>query len=323
MIEVPIKKIQERWSELPEVLQDAIYSYKNDELLDVIAQENKLTADQRFDIGLLFQYVLYGFVQQKELFQEIKNALAIESSIALSVYHAITGRLLEGINKEIESNYKRWLTRQPSDLEKLTIAQEVNLKGAQSVNLKKEDAFAVAQRADAPVVINAIQPKTIPVHGGELSARNEQKEYSQQDKTSWRAREPGNPKDAPQRESMQIPDGPMIIHQKDEVQSTTQSRPQGGYKQMSYGSYKGSLRVPFAPKPSANPFFKAQIQVAHTQNTTQPEEKIPLTVKEFGTQKKEEEKATVVNYTEQKSIQSQEPNSKESINLNDFTINKK
>lgn len=295
MVSVTPQQQLGRWDNLPIILRELLQDPNKDDALYEIGERFQLDDWQINNLIHACDLVIYGFLAPQQLFDELKEVIKTENNITLQIYQTVDEKVFAPWKQDIEKNFVAFKLGavQSQDIQKPRIDKEVNLKGTGTVNLKKEDMF---ERIDGSAMFDKL--KSVPMQN---QGPTEKK-----------------------MGTMIMPDGPFIIHKKDEIPSATQTRPQEEYKQISYGGYKGSFNTSFTPRSTTASISKAQIQVAGDEATqTQEEKKIPLTVKEFGVQPKKEEKIKMVNYTTPKSPEIPKPSEPQgTVNLDDLTLKK-
>ncbi len=94
--------IQERLSQLPKVVQDAIRSGNVTEHMRKLAEAHKLHLDQWQTLEQEVQFTLLGFQPAEELEQNIKNEVGVLDEVAHALTLDISHTVFEPIRQELE-----------------------------------------------------------------------------------------------------------------------------------------------------------------------------------------------------------------------------
>ena len=336
MINIPIEKLNNRWDKLPDNLREFIYASDNEIQLDEISKKVEFNDGQRFDLGLLLDYIIYGFISTQEIFESIKSNLGVDSKKAIDIFHGFE-KIIEPLKVEVDENYQKYKIESSEfrEIQETVLGpKQVILKQNPSsvVDLKQEEYITKTKISSEPapfVFSNLNNQAPQPVSSNIKSAPVQIQNFSyQQDSKPALPPHPqidNSPlKSAPQNTNPtpnQIPDGPVILHRVEEAQGIAPIHSSGAYKQATFGGSFGSFKSSAVSKPA--PFVsRAKVTVSSSEQQVSEEKNIPLKVKSFGSQG---QPVKVVNYnpfmTPLKKSDGQ-PKDDGKIDLNNMTFSK-
>ncbi len=304
-----------QWEQMPDILREAMHSSLTIDEIDNIQTNFHLSDDKSNTLARLIRGVFYGLIHTEDLYKEIKDSLQIDPRLALDIYHEVDKKIFESFRKEIEDNFIRSKIGAIKESEvpkpKSVPAQVVLKEGPEVINLKPESAVSEtptklkvegvqkpSEPAPMPIGQINIKPEPITV----ISSASPKPQFSpiaQQSKppvapvTPWQ--KPDVPSQ-PKAEPVGATEGPMIIHQKEESISVSQTQAASPFRQNSFGGYMGSFRSFSGQAPQA-PVSSAKIEMPSGQKPVsgQTEQKIPVVIKKY-----EEEPAKTIHYSELK-----------------------
>ena len=96
------------------------------------------------------------------------------------------------------------------------------------------------------------------------------------------------------------PDGPLVLHKKEEIASVGQSAVTKGYKPMSFGSFMGSFKTPQNKEVNIS---RAEVEMPTPSNTSTAPQQVPFSVKKYDSSSpapQSGEQVKVVHYTSEK-----------------------
>jgi len=113
------EKFQQRFAELPKVVQDAITSADIEQQLRKLADTNKLHLDQWVALENEVMLALYGFQPAEDLQKNIKSEINISDETALALATDISRIVFEPIRQELERELEHpdAKAREMSDIE--------------------------------------------------------------------------------------------------------------------------------------------------------------------------------------------------------------
>ena len=295
-------QISERWDGMPDVLKDAMYSVLTRDEMDVLQKNFHLSDDKADELYRLVRGVFYGFIHTEDLYKEIRDSLQIDPRLALDIYHEIDKKIFDSFRKEIEDNFIRYKIGAIKESEvpqsKSVPAQVVLKEGPEVINLKPESAVSEApvklkvegvqkpaEPAPMPIGQVGVKPEPITVISSSspkppvAPVAPQQKPFAQPQ---------------PKTEAPGVSEGPMIIHQKEESVSVSQTQAASPFRQNSFGGYMGSFRSFSGQAPQA-PISSAKIEMPSELKpiSGQAEQKIPVVVKKY-----EEEPEKTIHYSD-------------------------
>lgn len=297
MVSVPKKTIGERWNVLPNTLRDAVFSPLNDEAMDSTAKDNHLSDIKSKKLSELCLYVLLGIINSEDLYKEIRDGLQIDPRLALEIYHQVDKKIFESIRKEIEDNFIRFkigAIKESEVSQSQPIASQVVLKkeSPEIINLKNE-----SENAPQPIKLKidtgipSEKPKEpAPVSLGDISIIQ----------TEMPSAMPVAPKSSSQPVPQpSVPEGPFMLHKKEESQSVSETQTAKNFGPSSYGGFLGSTMKSFGVQKPQDSVSSAKIEMPFGSKLSdnQNEQKIvPVVVKKY-----EQEPAKTIHYSAYKS----------------------
>jgi len=259
------KQLEERWQELPDILKDAMHSAMTLNEIENIEKNFHLSEERGDQLARLVRWVFYGFIHPENLFNEIKEALKIDPRIALDIYHQLDKNVFSLYKKEIEDNYikhKIGAAKEAEIVSTQPLSAQVVLKEPGAVNLKNqiETNLQKVSYQQPPVKIK-IQEEDKSLQSGpvlidqilidQISAKPESQDKSLESSTeseksadlSSKSQETLDSNKIGQQPSSLQSDGPLIIHQKEEVQSVAGAKAAATpFRLPSFGGYRGSFK---------------------------------------------------------------------------------
>lgn len=336
MINIPIEKLNKRWNDLPENLREFIYASDNEIQIDEISKKVGFNDGQRFDLGLLLDYIIYGFISTQEIFESIKSNLEVDSKKAIDIFHGLE-KIIESQKSEIDENYQNYKAESSEfrEVQETILGpKQVILKQNPSsvIDLKQEEYITKTKASSEPSPfmfsnLNSQSPQPVSTNVKPTPVQVQNFSYQQNTKPIVSPQSQINslsPKPVSQNINSvptQISDGPVILHRIEEAQGIAPMYSSGAYKQATFGGSFGSFKSPAVSKPA--PFIsRAQITISSPEQKQTEEKNIPLKVKSFGNQG---QPVKVVNYnpfmTPLKKSDDQ-PKDDGKIDLNNMTFSK-
>jgi hypothetical protein len=253
------KQLEKRWQELPDILKDAMHSAMTLNEIENIEKNFHLSEERGDQLARLVRWVFYGFIHPENLFNEIKEALKIDSRIALDIYHQLDKNVFSLYKKEIEDNYikhKIGAAKEAEIVSTQPLSAQVVLKEPGAVNLKNqiETNLQTVSYQQPPVKIKIEEDKSLqsgPVLIDQISAKPESQDKSLENSAeseksadlSSKSQEILDSNKISQQPSSLQSDGPLIIHQKEEVPSVAGVKAAATpFRLTSFGGYRGSFK---------------------------------------------------------------------------------
>ncbi|HEV3245197.1 MAG TPA: hypothetical protein VG102_02485 [Candidatus Paceibacterota bacterium] len=171
-------KLQERFDQLPKVIQDAITSADVEQRMRALADTQKLHLDQWESLEKEVQLALLGFLPVEDLQKNIKSELGVSDEVAKTLAEEVSKIVFEPIRGELE----RQLEHPEAKAEQLT-----GVETARKETLGAESASSAAASAlPAPVAAPATPP---PPPNDEKAARAPVSEVYKPGQTSTERKE--------------------------------------------------------------------------------------------------------------------------------------
>lgn len=297
MISISRAQLQERWEQIPESLQDEVFSDAHDETITELVGRYNLTEAQHKKLSYICLTVFLGFLDIKDVFDAIQKSFSFDAKIAMELYEALKSRIFTHAQADITENYKRWTLGVVSDenIAPLFTSEKVTLKkeyapGTVNLSLKDIPVPQTNIRATAANPFSQVsQPAPMP-QGMSSSVRPSPFLKPQQQIPTE------NQKQQPVEQSKPISheEGPMILHKKEDINPIAQSTSDKGYKQMSFGSFSGSFKTPFSERQPQ--ISQAQVEIPNAVSPSDTKQ-VPFSVKKYE-EKSAQEQAKVVHYKE-------------------------
>ncbi|HEY4488835.1 MAG TPA: hypothetical protein VJB97_04940 [Candidatus Paceibacterota bacterium] len=147
--------VQERFKQLPPVVQRAILSADVEKRLRLLAETHKLHIDQWETLEEEVQYALMGFKPAEQLADNIRSAVGVDQETAASLAEDISKVVFEPIRAELE----RELEHPGAEAEKTTEIEDVRTNVLSS---SPSSGVALTAAAAPPMPVPAIAPATPP-----------------------------------------------------------------------------------------------------------------------------------------------------------------
>jgi len=334
MISVSRTQLQERLEQISEPLRDEIFSDANDEVVLGLVAQYSFSEQQHKKLSYLCLLVFLGFLRIKDLFEAIQEQFGIDAKTALAIHEVLKQNVFTREQTEIEANYKRFefgvvsgqdisqiKTQEQIILKKdipqgavdLSTARNIehtawNTQNAAKINTneKEEKIIDPSMRSNgsAPISINDIPLTQKPIINKQPLAPTP--EASAQHNTivsqqaSLTAEQSSLLKQTSQQNKQNTPDGPVVLHKKEEISSVGQLNAVKGYKQMSFGSFMGSFKTPQDQQARVS---HAEVEIPGVPRAQEAQsQQVPFSVKKYDSapvqpSSQKEEVAKVVHYT--------------------------
>ncbi len=102
MLEISKKQANKRYENLPEILQDALFSMANIDQVYRICKLNHLSDEKIPIVARLTGRVILGFTHPEDLAREIKEELGINPEIAKTIALEIDRKIFAAIKNDLE-----------------------------------------------------------------------------------------------------------------------------------------------------------------------------------------------------------------------------
>ncbi len=168
---IPEAALAQRYTALPQKLQDEIFSYATAEDVMRIAGEQHLSPEKTNAIAVLTGRVLLGFLHFEDIKMEIQKTLDLDSRIADAVFQALDKKIFSEFKEEIHDAYDPMTgqTNQPEisgDTENKPQEKTITFAGLdtdvfepeESVPVHTSDAPVTEKREDNPFVLQEEKP---------------------------------------------------------------------------------------------------------------------------------------------------------------------
>ncbi len=156
MLEISKKQANKRYENLPEILQDALFSMANIDQVYRICKLNHLSDEKIPIVARLTGRVILGFTHPEDLAREIKEELGINPEIAKTIALEIDRKIFAAIKNDLEKVYAP-----PSE----EFEKEEILDLRTKIAIKPEEPAL----AEAPKIISPEEKKEVaqaePTHG--------------------------------------------------------------------------------------------------------------------------------------------------------------
>jgi hypothetical protein len=290
MVQLSQNILWEHWDDTPQLLREAIYAPRVNDNIEKIAQQFHLNPDRLQQLQRLCLAVFLGILHLEQLHREIKERLDIDPKLALEVYHELDTIVFAPYRQEIENNY---LTQKASTgTEEVVVQtpkaqQQVVLNApAQetTINLRTKAQQGLPQEAPAPLKISAdtLAAPEVP--------------------TPPTPPTPSRPKPFPKQEGQQVPSpampekkpapqGPIMLHTQEDMQSVGEEMSQQPYRQTSFGGFGGSFKTPFA-KRKQKTATRVQVEMPSGDEEQEEESAVSFSAKTYNQTPKETQKQT-------------------------------
>lgn len=106
MLQITTEQASQRYSTLPPILQDAIFSNANADTVRFIASEQQLDDKQMYNLSIIAGDVIFGFLDINDTVKELKVSLDIDDSKARVIAEELNQRIFAALKEEIEKNYQ-------------------------------------------------------------------------------------------------------------------------------------------------------------------------------------------------------------------------
>jgi len=296
MISISRAQLQERWEQIPEFLQDEVFSDAHDEVVSELVGRYILTEAQHKKLSYICLVVFLGFLDVKDVFDTIQKEFSVDAKIAMELYEALKSRVFAHAEVKITENYKRWTLGviPKENIAPLFTSEKITLKkeyAPGTVNLSLKDIPVPQTNTRASVPLSQIPQPTQTFQGTSSTLRPSPFIKSQQQMpTESQKQQP-----ITQNQPISSEVGPLILHKKEDINPIAQSAGGKEYKQMSFGNFTGSFKAtPFSERqPQVS---QAHIEIPNTVNTESTKQ-VPFSVKKYE-EKSAQEQAKVVHYKE-------------------------
>lgn len=322
MNQLTLEEIMERWRSLPSILKEAMYSPITLSELETASRNFHLSEEKSEILEDLVKLVFLGFIHFDNLYKEIRDNLNIDSRLALDIFHYLDKKIFESLRKEIEDNYIKHkigvvkesevISPQPVDFQ-VVLKQGSDVINLKDLTLQEPVKIKVEEEKEAQTLVKT-QDQQIELK--EEKTFQTQPSLSQEKEQSFK-------EDTKKDTSFQVSEGPVIIHQKEEIQSVAKTQSNIPFRQTSFGGYMGSFKSFLGSQRPQTPVSSAKIEIPFSQTSQKKEDgeqKVPLIVKKY----ENNQDARVVHYSNLKtplnSLETQSSNvspssSKDSKNL--------
>lgn len=103
----PITPIQarQRFAKLPSILQDAMFSMQNAEIIDQTTTQNSIPEEKAGKIGDLVGWVLLGFIHAEDMATELQATLGVPSKAADEIARSLENKIFNPLKGELDKIY--------------------------------------------------------------------------------------------------------------------------------------------------------------------------------------------------------------------------
>lgn len=102
---VTTQQARKRFSSLPVVLQDAIFSAQNAEIISLILEKNNVPEDKSGGVSKAAGMALLGFIHPEDLSQEIQNETGLAPQLAKTISDEISVKIFNLLKDELDKVY--------------------------------------------------------------------------------------------------------------------------------------------------------------------------------------------------------------------------
>jgi len=290
MVQLSKNIIWEHWDDAPQLLREAIYAPRVNDNIEKIAQQFHLNSDRLQQLQRLCLAVFLGVLHLEQLHREIKEGLNVDSKLALEIYHELDKIVFAPYRQEIENNYltqKAGVSAEEEVVTKPKAQQQVVLNApAQdtTVNLRTKSQQGLPQAAPLPfkISVDTLATPEVPTPPTSSKPSHPKPFPKQEEQTS--------PPATPEKKA--APQGPIMLHTQEDIQSVGEEMSQQPYRQASFGGFGGSFKTPFA-KRKQKTATRVQVEMPSGEEEQEEEESVvPFSAKTYTPTAKETQKQT-------------------------------